>query len=174
MKPMFPIRLLAAALAAVHLVGCGTVLNFEDPTFIEKLPYARTTCKGSEIVGIWVSKQPVWGGSYSTILFKPDGTGLMSSQHIGMDFGGGSDWNLRWRYSGAGVWEVDQTPAGGLNQSASAMFNWQMKAKVRFTGTEVLYQWDSYSKTGFSGTMRTVFVPGEDDATVDKYLKERR
>ncbi|MCE9518219.1 MAG: hypothetical protein K8R87_01415 [Verrucomicrobia bacterium] len=137
-------RLVITFAALLFASGCA------DVEYSSKLATLRTNCKGTEIVGVWVSK--LKNGPYGmqtkfAMLVRPNGTGIM--RYAGMES------TMEWNYVGSGTWRGSCSWGG-----------WeQREMTIHFDGQELLLA---------AQGMRLVFVRADDQAAVEDHLMRRR
>ena len=164
-KHAFSIGLYSAVLALAVLLcvsGCTT-----DPEYSQKLAAARTDCTGKEIVGIWVSKSSVGMGvaCYTTVLFRPDGTGRLRSKVTGQIPGKAVPLDVRsltWRYVGNGSWQ---------SQVEALPNAWGYIMDIRYTGENLVVE--EKELTGSTAFQKMLFVRADSQTSVDDYLQKR-
>lgn len=144
-------------LLSICLLGTGC--TFVDPEYKAKLPNVRTSCKGQEIVGIWVFKGAM--NSKNTVLFRSDGTGV---ERFKATMGNVFDIKFNWRYLGRGEWEMDGRTVSGFGPGFS------FEASLQYTGSEILRTFRAGSPTT---TSYEVLVRADDEQAVEQHLKRR-
>ena len=142
-----------ATAAAILFSGCNTY----DPEYSQKLTKARQSCKGDEVVGIWVSQyKDLVNNNRQTLLLRPDGTGIMKIFKPNADFltGKNHQRSVTWNYQGNGVW----TGKGFA------------KFVIRYTGSELLVDEPNELGHGFY----KVYVNAYNEAAIDAHLEARK
>ena len=132
----------------------GTGCTIVDPEYKAKLPNVRTSCKGQEIVGIWVFKGAMH--SKNTVLFRLDGTGV---ERYKAAMGNIYEIKFTWRYLGSGKWEIDGRTVSGFGPGFS------FDASVQYTGSEMLRTFRAGTPTT---TSYQVLVRADDEQAVER------